>query len=350
MYQKSRELTQKTAVESDSEESVVSMESADDLHLVEDTKGINPWMSVSKGKKIRLKTSDCSAGDLVEDQTVKDLHEDSQGKQAESPGSEDDAEIELQSSAESLKEMEHKLENNHQGNSSRKTKRNVSHKDGTESKYDNAITDMKNSALEVGNNSMDDRLDIDELFEKLDKKGGKSVKRAEKKQPKNTKKPLPEHQLDNGEDDEEETVIQETLKKKSKIEDFDVLDEEDEEETHSVKKTVRVQKEEKHKAKRTANLREEVYVDPKKLFTLETKIQSASLPDIVGNDEEDIAEDEQRMTIAEAFADDDVIEEFAREKQEVRQRQKAKDIDLTLPGWGQWGGTGIQVNKKKRKR
>lgn len=62
------------------------------------------------------------------------------------------------------------------------------------------------------------------------------------------------------------------------------------------------------------------------------------------------AEEQQRLTIAQAFADDDVIEEFSREKGDIVGMGQPKDIDLTLPGWGAWGGQGIQVSKQKRKR
>ena len=38
------------------------------------------------------------------------------------------------------------------------------------------------------------------------------------------------------------------------------------------------------------------------------------------------------MTIAEAFAQDDVVDEFVAEKKAMEERDKPKDIDLTLPG------------------
>lgn len=69
-----------------------------------------------------------------------------------------------------------------------------------------------------------------------------------------------------------------------------------------------------------------------------------------GSGDEVDAEEQQRMTIAQAFADDDVIEEFQQEKADVVEKDKPQDIDLTLPGWGSWGGEGIKVSKRKRKR
>ena len=74
-------------------------------------------------------------------------------------------------------------------------------------------------------------------------------------------------------------------------------------------------------------------------------------PDLVGNDDDDLdPEEQQRMTIAQAFADDDVIEEFRRDKGADIDKNKPKDLDLTLPGWGEWGGAGIEISKRKKKR
>ena len=74
-------------------------------------------------------------------------------------------------------------------------------------------------------------------------------------------------------------------------------------------------------------------------------------PDLVDDDEGDLdPEEHQRMTIAQAFADDDVIEEFQRDKEADIDKNKSKDIDLTLPGWGEWGGAGIEVSKRKKRR
>ena len=58
---------------------------------------------------------------------------------------------------------------------------------------------------------------------------------------------------------------------------------------------------------------------------------------------------EQKKLIKAAFADDDVIEEeFAEEKAKLTDQQTIKDKDVTLPGWGVWGGHGV-VNAKPQK-
>jgi U3 small nucleolar RNA-associated protein 14 len=67
-------------------------------------------------------------------------------------------------------------------------------------------------------------------------------------------------------------------------------------------------------------------------------------------EEEDDDDVEQRNLIAEAFEDDDVITEFQRKKQEEIDKEKPADVDLCLPGWGEWGGSGIKMSARKRKR
>ena len=93
-------------------------------------------------------------------------------------------------------------------------------------------------------------------------------------------------------------------------------------------------------------------VDPNDFLTMNPKSIGSDLPEIVGyNDlEEDNDEDDQRDIIAEAFADDNVIDEFKKEKKMLIDSKKPKDIDLTLPGWGEWGGGGVMPSKRKRRR
>ncbi|KAI9500594.1 Utp14 protein-domain-containing protein [Coemansia spiralis] len=56
----------------------------------------------------------------------------------------------------------------------------------------------------------------------------------------------------------------------------------------------------------------------------------------------------QRELVEQAFAEDDVVEaEFAAEKEAIMDEEAPKDQDLTLPGWGSWGGIGLQPKKSK---
>ncbi|KAI0463354.1 hypothetical protein LJB42_003378 [Komagataella kurtzmanii] len=74
--------------------------------------------------------------------------------------------------------------------------------------------------------------------------------------------------------------------------------------------------------------------------------------DPYGSDEDDEDGSNVRMfkqteLIREAFAGDDVIDEFQKEKEATIKADGDKEVDLTLPGWGDWAGSDI---KKKRRR
>ncbi|XP_049288428.1 U3 small nucleolar RNA-associated protein 14 homolog A [Anopheles funestus] len=85
------------------------------------------------------------------------------------------------------------------------------------------------------------------------------------------------------------------------------------------------------------NLNQVVQMKPKHLLTaIPTTIMSGELSD----DEE--ADDAHRLTIAEAFEDDDIVADFAKEKQDERQKDIPQEVEQTLPGWGHWAGAGIQ--------
>ncbi|EMP32091.1 U3 small nucleolar RNA-associated protein 14 like protein A [Chelonia mydas] len=77
-------------------------------------------------------------------------------------------------------------------------------------------------------------------------------------------------------------------------------------------------------------------------------IQCPAQPISVQDEEEETAD--QRLVIKEAFAGDDVIADFLREKHKVEQAGKPQAVDLVLPGWGEWGGTGLRPSARKRKR
>lgn len=79
-----------------------------------------------------------------------------------------------------------------------------------------------------------------------------------------------------------------------------------------------------------------------------------SVPVLMDSDHEEDGEnglaEQQKADIIEAFADDQVDIDFSAEKKAAILASKPKDIDLTLPGWGSWGGEGLSVSKRKRKR
>jgi U3 small nucleolar RNA-associated protein 14 len=52
--------------------------------------------------------------------------------------------------------------------------------------------------------------------------------------------------------------------------------------------------------------------------------------------------------VARAFAGEDVVGQFEREKAEVEEADDDKIIDNTLPGWGSWVGDGVSARELKR--
>ncbi|XP_053978381.1 U3 small nucleolar RNA-associated protein 14 homolog A [Hylaeus volcanicus] len=95
-------------------------------------------------------------------------------------------------------------------------------------------------------------------------------------------------------------------------------------------------------------------IDPDKYINVKPKQLNTDFPtDVVRGDDvldDSENEDEKHNVISEAFADDDVVEQFQKEKQEEVEKFQPKDIDLSLPGWGYWGGKNIKVSKRKKER
>lgn len=76
---------------------------------------------------------------------------------------------------------------------------------------------------------------------------------------------------------------------------------------------------------------------------------------VLDSDEEDNESDsgdvrmfKQKNLIKQAFAGDDVVQEFEAEKRQVIEDEGDKEEDLTLPGWGGWAGDGVTEQPKKK--
>ncbi|NXA32604.1 UT14B protein, partial [Eudromia elegans] len=83
---------------------------------------------------------------------------------------------------------------------------------------------------------------------------------------------------------------------------------------------------------------------------LSGKPQEAQCPSLPVAVEEEEGGIDQRAVITEAFAGDDVVADFRREKRKAEQAGKPQSVNLVLPGWGEWGGTGLKPSKRKMKR
>lgn len=215
-----------------------------------------------------------------------------------------------------------------------------------------SVLESRNLDVKSDDDNVDktDENDIEDIFSVLHETKKPKQKSKDKAQMgKNTKRKMtvttkqhaPSSELETAKHVLEESIISEKLHRKRTMEDLsDDSSSEDEEQAMTTRKksALRVSEHEPRIPE------PEVFVDPKKLFTLDKKMKKTCTPAVV------IDEDDQRLTIAQAFADDDVIEEFGREKAAISERDKPKDISLLLPGWGSWGGSGIKPSKKKQER
>nr|CAG4651940.1 EOG090X08JJ [Triops cancriformis] len=88
-------------------------------------------------------------------------------------------------------------------------------------------------------------------------------------------------------------------------------------------------------------------VVPRKLKSVAPNFEEV---DGESSSEEESGENAQRLTIAEAFAEDDIIDQFKAEKKRLVDASTPKEIDLSLPGWGSWGGADIKPERARRKK
>ncbi|XP_065341621.1 U3 small nucleolar RNA-associated protein 14 homolog C [Cloeon dipterum] len=95
-----------------------------------------------------------------------------------------------------------------------------------------------------------------------------------------------------------------------------------------------------------ANIDPTKFLDPKPLKSIQGELVVVGGEDL---DADPISQDQKAM-LAELFADDDVVDDFQKEKQELNEASKPKEVDLTLPGWGEWGGSNLPVSTRKRKK
>ncbi|XP_050100623.1 U3 small nucleolar RNA-associated protein 14 homolog A [Anopheles aquasalis] len=97
-------------------------------------------------------------------------------------------------------------------------------------------------------------------------------------------------------------------------------------------------------------------INPKQVVQMKPKHLLTALPDAVATgelsgdeDPEETGANRQRLTIAEAFEDDDIVADFVKEKQDERDKNMPQEIDNTLPGWGSWAGPGVKKKKRAQK-
>uniref|UniRef100_A0A8C5NZ97 UTP14B small subunit processome component n=1 Tax=Jaculus jaculus TaxID=51337 RepID=A0A8C5NZ97_JACJA len=88
-------------------------------------------------------------------------------------------------------------------------------------------------------------------------------------------------------------------------------------------------------------------IDLQNLLSIKTPaVKSLAVPTI--EELEGEVERDHKQLIKEAFAGDDVIRDFLKDKREAVEANEPNS-DLTLPGWGEWVGAGLKSSTKKRR-
>lgn len=93
-------------------------------------------------------------------------------------------------------------------------------------------------------------------------------------------------------------------------------------------------------------------IDPSRFIAVKPKYLNTALPG-GANDYDLLDDDEQvvpKVNIEEVFEEDDVVDSFRQEKEDEINKDKLEDVNLSLPGWGTWGGKGVKPTKRKRNR
>nr|XP_046260117.1 U3 small nucleolar RNA-associated protein 14 homolog A [Scatophagus argus] len=91
-------------------------------------------------------------------------------------------------------------------------------------------------------------------------------------------------------------------------------------------------------------------IELEEVLTKEAKVIQVPLNPTLEDAEDSDDQLDQRGLIKEAFAGDDVVSDFLKDKRKQEDAGKPKVVDLTLPGWGEWGGTGLKPSRRKHRR
>ncbi|XP_078268529.1 U3 small nucleolar RNA-associated protein 14 homolog A [Rhinoraja longicauda] len=201
----------------------------------------------------------------------------------------------------------------------------------------------------------DDVCEFNHIFKTLVKNKSQPLSTKPKKNQRKNKKLRTESSKEDAQipAKEEEPILNEQLEHKKTVEELEALgrDERHELNEASALNTPQIINDEvnsENKPETTTKVKKD-HINPKNVLMLASKtIKVPLVPTAI--EEENECQEDQRMIIKEAFASDDVIGDFIKEKKRQINANKPKNINLVLPGWGEWGGQGLRPSAKKRRR
>lgn len=93
-------------------------------------------------------------------------------------------------------------------------------------------------------------------------------------------------------------------------------------------------------------------INPESFLSIQSKHLITAVPTAISG--EDVHDEngvhqlslQNKMSLAEAFENDDIVNDF--EEETLNEAKKHKQVEVeALPGWGSWGGTGVKARKQK---
>uniref|UniRef100_A0A803KK50 UTP14A, small subunit processome component n=1 Tax=Xenopus tropicalis TaxID=8364 RepID=A0A803KK50_XENTR len=331
--QKNKELTRKIEVVSESEgseEEEIIPDFVNDAQV--NLEGPNPWMTgkLSSETKDVAQDVDCKMqSDTEEDNNIKATEKDS------------DPEEELSEDEVLLKEFEDK----------RCERREQAKEMCLDSEPGHpSVLDQEKVEAEADETGEEQVSEFNQLFQKLLEQNKSQKKERKKKSGGKTNEPVTEAE----EIAVEGPLLVGRLERKQDLEEVSALAGEEWEDEQSTSLMVSTKDDQTKKVSQSGKkkvAKKSEIIDYNKILPVKaTRIHTPLLPTTVDDEEDEEQLDDQKMIIKEAFAGDDVVNDFLKEKRSAEQAGKPKDISLVLPGWGEWGGTNLKVSKKKKRK
>ncbi|XP_078403190.1 U3 small nucleolar RNA-associated protein 14 homolog A isoform X1 [Cetorhinus maximus] len=198
--------------------------------------------------------------------------------------------------------------------------------------------------------------EFNHLFQKLIQNKSEPTSRNPKKSQRKNKKMRTKKNKEDVEmsEEREEPILDEQLERKRTMEEYETLGQDEGLDLSEASVLDRQQiigdaVDSENKSNAKTEVKKNQLINPKNVLMVASKsIEMPLVPTAIKEENEE--QEDQRMVIQEAFASDDVIDEFIKDKQRQIDAGKPKDIDLILPGWGEWAGQGLQPSAKKRRR
>ena len=92
-------------------------------------------------------------------------------------------------------------------------------------------------------------------------------------------------------------------------------------------------------------------INPDSFLAVKSKHLLTALPSMEDiddfNNDVDTVENANRISLAEAFENDDIVNDFADDQDAEEKKAQGEDETPSLPGWGSWGGRGVKPKVMK---